>query len=114
MADKLTTEQIQEQAKQLGEANGLEIKPIAFETSDGQQIVGYIKEPDLIQTMQAIDAIMQSPTSAGESLLQNCLIREVSDERILSVKNEHKKIHIGAVMACLDLVSFYQDQLKKK
>jgi hypothetical protein len=110
---KLSKEEIE--AKRLALEVNLKSEVHAFEllTKDGDQVLGFMKEPDRIVKMRAIDISMQSFMQAGEILLKSSLIVDESDSRILSENPIHDKIYIGAVMKAQELVSYYVDQLKK-
>jgi hypothetical protein len=56
---------------------------------------------------------MTSPSFAGAELLEACLIKEESDNRIYSQKEEHDSIVMGAQMAALQSVKVSVEQLKK-
>lgn len=112
----LTDEQIEAKAKELTEQHKCTVYPLVFLTGteeDSEQIIGYMKEPKRAVKMVAMDKAMSRPSFAGQDLLQACLIKEESDNRILSEKSEHDSIFLGACRAALEKVQISMEQLKK-
>jgi len=115
MKHQLSNEQIEAKARQLSEVHGCEVHPLVFIEPDTQeQVVGYIKEPNRLVKMRVLDKGLQSPITAASELLEVVLLKEESDERIYSERQEHDKIYLGAVMACYDTIKVSVNQFKKK
>lgn len=111
MSDKRTTEEIQAKADALTQELKVPVTPLCFTTKSGEQVVGFVKEPNRSIKLAAIDKMMQqSPTLAGEMIVENCLIEEHSDSRILSDDN----LFVSAVLAVVPLIEAYQNEVKKK
>ena len=115
MKAPLTKEEIQAKAEELKSLHKCEIIPLVFVIPETQeQVVGYLKEVPRIVKIRAVDKAMVSPVSAGAELLEIALIKEASDERILSEAPEHDSIFIGAAWECYNSISISINQFKKK
>ena len=111
---KLTKAEIEAKAAELAKALGIhKVIPIVF-MEDGEEIVGYMKEPSRMQKIAVMDKAMMGGYSAAEEILKHVIIREHSDPRILSDSPEHDSIYIGALMAVYDQIKFSVNTLKKK
>lgn len=110
---KLTEEQIEAKATELTEREKVKITPLVF-IQDDEQIVGYIREPNRLVKMRAVDKLAESLTLAGEMILLSCLIAGESDKRILSESEEHTNIYIGACLSVTALINVSANQYKKK
>jgi hypothetical protein len=109
--NQLTTEQINEKAEQIAKELGVKVYPLSFKDKEGNQIIGFIREPNRATKMVALDKMfMQSPTLAGETVLDTSLIKEHSDPRI----TEDDSCFLGAVTFCIGLIEAYQNEVKKK
>ena len=92
---------------------GREVHLCIFETEDKEEIVGFLKEPDRLVKMRALDMSLQSWTSAANILLETSLVREYSDPRILDENPDNDKIYFGFLMKANELVKFYSEKQKK-
>ena len=92
---------------------GKEVYVYTFETEDKEEIVGFMKDPDRLVKMRALDMSLQSWTSAANILLETCLIKEHSDPRILDENPDNDKIYFGFLMKANELVKFYSEKQKK-
>jgi hypothetical protein len=109
----LTQEEIQLKAETLTEQRRVKVYPIIVDAK-GEQIVGYIEEPKRQAKYAAMNELAKKDVAtAGELILDACLIKEESDKRLYSQNAEHDSIVIGAAMACLKLVEVYEADLKK-
>lgn len=115
MSEKLTKEQIAAKAEELEKKFGVKIHPIEFYNDDDgeDQILGFIKDPPRHVKLGVLDKSLVSPITAASELLEACLIKEESDERILSERPESDRIYLGATMAALGIVRYTTDQYKK-
>lgn len=112
---KLTTEEIQAKSDQLSKNLGVKVNPLVFvEEESGEQIIGYVKEPNRITKVRILDKAMSSPMTAGSDLLDIILIKEESDPRISSENQDFDKYYLGAVMAAMGMIKYSQDTFKKK
>ena len=92
---------------------GKEVYVYTFETEEKEEIVGFMKDPDRLVKMRALDMSLQSWTSAANILLETCLIKEYSDIRILDESPANDKIYFGFLMKANELVKFYSEKQKK-
>lgn len=115
----ITTEQINQKAAELSQQIGRKVFPLVFVNEiegNDEQIVGYMQNPSRVVKMKAFDKTVISQASAGAELLENCLLKEHSDERIYSEKEEYDHIYMGACIAALNniKVAVEQSALGKK
>lgn len=115
----ITQEQITQKAAELSQQTGRKVFPLVFmhEGENGaEQIVGYMQNPTRVVKMKAFDKTVVSQASAGAELLEHCLLKEHSDERIYSEKEEYDHIFLGACIAALNniKVAVEQSALDKK
>lgn len=107
----LSPEQIEETRAKLEYEHGRKVYAHVFLTEENEQIIGYLKDPERLVKMRALDMSAQSWTSAAEVLLQTSLIKEKSDSRILDEKSDDK-IFLAFLMKANELVKFYAEQKK--
>ena len=94
-------------AKELSEKHKSHVIPFAF-IVNGENVIGYLKEPGRLIKMQAIDMRETSRTQAGDLILRSCLIQEESDKRILEERPENDAIYLGAIDFAINTVMIYQ------
>ena len=114
--EKWTVEQAEQRAKELTEEKGRTVFPLAFketEDDDSDLIVGFLENPKRIVKRRAFDKANISQSAAGEELIAACLIKEESDPRITSEKEEHDHIVLGAEVAAMQCVRLALNQIKK-
>lgn len=105
---------IQAKADELAKQLGLhKVIPLVF-VEDGEQIVGYLKEPTRQAKIAVLDKAVMGGYSAAEEVMQDLVLKEYSDPRILSEKPEHDRIYLGAVMEVYNTIRFSVNTLKKK
>lgn len=109
----LTVEQIEEIKINLSKELSKDITAHVFETENGEQIVGFFKDPDRLVKMRALDMSLQSWTNSADVLLRSCLIEKYSDERILKDGSEYDKIYFSFLLKANELVQFYSEKQKK-
>lgn len=108
----LTKEQILAKAKELSEQYKTEVTPIAF-PHNGKQIIGYLKNPDRGNKMEALNMMMNGKrTHAGELILRTSLLPESSPE-ILSFDPKDDMCFLTGCLNAAGLVDFYANDLKK-
>lgn len=106
-------EAISNKAVELSNELKCKVTPFAF-IHEGENVIGYLREPDRLTKMRAIDLCEQSRTQAGALILISCLIQEHSDRRILEERPENDKIYLGAIDFAVNQVTYYNELLKKK
>lgn len=106
---------VDEKAKELSDKLNTKIIPFIFTIDDGTQIVGFLKDANRVTKMRVLDMLAQSKfIFAGELLLTTCLIKEESDPRILSNKQEDDNIYTSACLASAEIAKIYPNEYKKK
>ena len=77
MEDKVKKGDVVSKAKALGAAFRVEVE------HEDEKVIGYLKKPDRL-TLSAVLKLLETDTlKANETLLRTCLIKEVSDMRIV-------------------------------
>lgn len=113
---EIVNAQAESKAKELTARIGREVNPFVFVNPDNLKdfIIGFIKDPERIDKMRAMDLYEHSKSQAGEHLLRTSLIQEESDKRILDERPENDPIYMGALTFANDSVSLFANQFKKK
>lgn len=113
MKEELTPAEI---AIKLSAELGFEVSPLVVTNPKDETdvVVGYLKQPNREAKRAIVDEMMKSPTTAGKTYLECALIKDKSDPRFVSAASEHDSIVLGAELACIPLIEFYQSQIKKK
>lgn len=80
-------------------------------TDEGEDVVGFIKEPTYAQKLFAMDKIATNQVfSAGDAMRESLLIREESDPRTY----EEEKYMLGIAGECVKIIDAAQNTFKKK
>jgi hypothetical protein len=109
--EKITQEQIELRAAELKEKEGCEVKPIIYSPVDGEQVIGYLREPSVDVILYLGDTILAGNYSTGkEAALKDMLIVEASNPRILSRERKDARIYASA---CRDAANFAQPQVNE-
>ena len=109
----MTSEEITAKAEELSLKRGKKVYPLTV-NANGEQVIGFIEEPKRQAKYAAMNELAKKDVAtAGEIILDACLIKEESDTRLYSNESAHDSIVIGAAMACLKLVEVYEADLKK-
>lgn len=105
-----------QKAEELTQKHGRKVHPLVFVEREGSTdyIVGFIKEPNRMDKMQAIDTAFSSPMKAGYRILELGLIREESDHRFLNEDPAYDEINLGAYQEALTVVQYSANLAKKK
>lgn len=107
-------EVIEAKCVELAEKLGVHrVIPIVF-VEDGEEIIGYMKEPSRQAKIAVMDKSVMGAYSAADEIMSSVIIKEHSDPRILSERPEHDKIYLGAVMAVYQEIKFAVNTIKKK
>lgn len=110
----LTTEQITAKADELSKIYNCKIHPLVFMVGEGEQIIGFMKEPPRFVKLRVLDKSMTAPMTAAAECLDSILIKEHSDARIYSENPEYDDINLGATVAASAVITFSANQFKKK
>jgi hypothetical protein len=100
-------------AAELTEKLKVKIHPFSFFSGD-KFVIGYMKEPNRLDKMRAIDLFDASRTQAGDYLLRTSLIHEESDKDILDENPKNDTIYLGAISFAIQILQISTEQLKKK
>lgn len=120
LSDELTDEEV---ASYEAIASGLATKYgvskvhvyIAIEPTTKERIVGYLKEPNYIQKIYAMDKIASVGIfAAGEELRSALTIQEESDPRTYSTASEFDGYRLGMTGACVPIIDVVKNSFKKK
>lgn len=105
--------EVEAKAEELSKKLEIKIHPLLF-MPEGEEIVGFMKEPNREFKKICIDLFYKGQTTeAGSLILEAMLIKEESDERILSEKPEHDYIYLGALMEAIGIVKYIANAIKK-
>ncbi|GAC1662318.1 MAG: hypothetical protein NVS9B7_30310 [Flavisolibacter sp.] len=109
-------EEIQAKADQLTAREGKKVIPLVFEDRESkEQIVGYLRNPDRLTKTRILDKMMSiGMVTAASELLDIALLKEDSNPRISSAREEDDEIYLGAAMACFDFIKASDNLYKKK
>jgi hypothetical protein len=103
-------------AEELTNKFGKKVHPMIFiqDEDSTDYAIGYLKEPNRMDKIQAMDVAFSSPMKAGMRILEMGLIKEESDYRFLNDDSAYDAINIGAYQKALTIVQFASDLAKKK
>lgn len=112
-------QEVEAKKEELEKKHNCKITPIVFRNPETKKIdaVGYLKEPSLQAEMAYMDKVTRFPFSAGEDILDLCIIKEESDPRLYTATNENKEFYKGAIYEVNKSVTFFAngyDTFKKK
>lgn len=111
----LRKEEVEAKRVELENREKKKVHAFYFDTNDFGPVVGYIKEPALFIKMQAVDMSARSKTTAAQIIIDSCLIKEESDERIYNEDptGKYDDIKLGANFAAQGIITYCVDLLKK-
>lgn len=110
----ITEQEIEKKRAELEKQEGVTVHAFAFDVAEGDQCVGYVKNPNVQFKMRAFDKMMVSTTEAGQMILENFLLKDQSDPRILLTDDKNQGIHISASLECVKTIEVLRNTLKKK
>jgi len=110
---------LQDRAAELSAANGnAKVIPIWYldpvAPENGKPVIGFLKEPNRATKGSIIDTMMISHSRAATIALNASLMKEVSDERILSTSSIYDGINMQAAFEALSFVRVAVSEFKKK
>ena len=106
-------EMVDKKANELTTKMGVNVMPLLFNHND-EWIVGYIKRPNRTVTGVVIDKMEKyGKYEAGNLLLQACLLKEESDNRIIDPSPSYDAINIGAALESLNTIEINMSVVKK-
>ena len=108
-------EEIQKKADEIGKRLNCKVLPIVFKDEEsGEDIIGFMREPNRMMKLRVLDKAMTSPVTAASELFDAVLIKEESDARFSSEKSEDDKYYLGGTMAVYSTVQMSVNTFKKK
>ena len=111
----LKPEQIEAKAKELSEKEGCKVTPFVLTAQDGEQIVGYLREPTADTVLYIGDAMLEGKSSLGrEQALKDMLLVEESSKRIENTQRRNSLIYTAACREAATLTIPMQNEYKKK
>lgn len=104
-----------EKAEVLSEELKTKVHPLVFMVKGIEDpIVGYMKEPNRTLKMAVMDKFNMGFYSACGQALDLCILREHSDPRIYSEKQEDDIFYFGALNVMAEMIQFASNQVEKK
>ena len=103
----------QEIAKQRGYA---QVHPVVFIMPESlERIVAYLRNPSFTEKLYAMDqSAISGPWMASMNMMDLLLIKEESHALASSDAPQADNVKLGIVNYCLNLVTYYSNQFKKK
>lgn len=112
---KAAQNEAKQKAEKLSDELKVKVHPLVFFVEqDGEPVVGFLKEPNRMVKMACMDKYNHGFYTACGQVVETLLIKEHSDERILSEKPEHDNYFMGAVNVVSELITFAANQVDKK
>jgi hypothetical protein len=109
----MTHEQIAEKEAELTAKYNRKVTAHVFPTPEGDAVL-FLKNPDKATKMYALDKSMDSFSHASQFLFEAAVVREESDARFFTEKEEDEDLQMGALLKCQELVKFAIAEIKKK
>lgn len=110
-------ETVDQKAERLSIKFQCKVVPIIMQdTLEGEDIVGFLKMPNIRQKLAVLDKALMGGYSTASELVDLCVIREESDHRIWDAAEENADLYIGTCVKLYDMVKYSVDQsaFKKK
>jgi type II secretory pathway component PulC len=80
-----------------------------------ERIVGYLKEPNYVQKLFALDRIANGGIfMAADEMREVLTIKEASDERTFSTDSSCDSYRLGMAAACVPIIEVINNSFKKK
>jgi len=107
--------EIDKKALELAEKNNCKVIPIVFHNEEqNEDIIGYIKEPNRINKLRAMDKSMSGAMTASAELFDSIILKEDSDPRFTSERSEDDKIYLGGALVAFQTIEMMVNTFKKK
>ena len=119
LPNQLTDEElriIEEKVLQLETMFKVKVHPVVFIHPETKvRKIGYVQEPNYATKVAMMDKSMTvGPYAAGDDLRQMCLLRDHSDPMFYADVSAADEYKMGCAQVCMDLVSMFRNQFKKK
>lgn len=104
-------EKIEELRLNLVAQHKCNVHSFIIETEDENNAVIFLKEPARLTKIRVLDLFYGAggAASASDLLIQSCLIKEASDQRLAT----DDRIYLSLVVNCMDLIQYYSNVQKK-
>lgn len=116
--DLLNADLLKRAAELKAEHNGAEIEPLLFldpkDPTNGQPIVGFLKEPNRATKAAIGDEILKSHFRGNMVALESCLMKDISDKRLTSTDRAYDAVIFAAGEKAAAFVRISIDLIKKK
>lgn len=110
MSEKTSAEIAKERAAELSKELNTIVHPLVFKGEDGEDIIGYFREPNRMQKIAIMDKSIMGSFSASAELYEILLLKEHSDHRLYSDRPEHDKYYMGGAMEVNNSIKFSLNQ----
>ena len=110
----MTTEEISQKEAELTAKYQRTVTAHIFSVPNGEDAVLFLRNPDKATKMYALDKSMDSFSHAAQFLFEASVVREESDARFFTDKEQDEDLQMGALMKCQELVKFAIADTKKK
>lgn len=110
----MNAEEIQAKESELSAKYNRKVEIKRFPLRDGGEAFLALKNPQFYEKMMAYDQFAQSQMAAATYLFNASAIKEESDARFWSEKEQDEELRMGALVYCLELVAYTIPELKKK
>lgn len=105
----------EQKAQALSEELKAKVHPLVFTTpQDETPVVGFIREPNRTIKLAVMDKFHTGFYSACDQALQACLLKEHSDPRIFSERQEDDVYYLGAVNELSEMIQYAVNHEKKR
>ena len=109
---------LKDRAKELSDANGgAKVIPLWYldvNNPDSKPIIGFLKEPNRVTKGSIMDIYNISESRAQTAALAASIMKDVSDERIMSTSQRYDYVNMAAGKKALTLITLAVEQFKKK
>lgn len=113
---ELLLEEIEVKRLSLEKSLSAKVHAFCFRITAEDSAVMYLTEPNFQVKKMAMDMSLRSLTDAAELVLNTCIIKEESDQRLFgeTCEEDYPELRLGAIMECQGIVTYYSNALKKK
>jgi hypothetical protein len=88
---------------------------VAIEPETKERIVGYLKEPNYMQKLFAMDKIATvGMFAAGDEMREALTLRDESDPRTYGTTSDCDPYRLGMTGSCIPIIEVIQNSFKKK
>jgi hypothetical protein len=115
LKQKKLNKELSDKAEQLSIREKCTVKPLLFvDSQTGENVIGFLKEPNRLLKLRMLDKSQHSAFSFAAEVLEVILLKEDSDKRFSSEKQEDDRFYFGAVTAAYEMVEMSVNNFKKK